>query len=239
MYEQNSDIITPADDTVLWRYINLEKLLALINSKTLYLSRLDKFSDPWEGVWPQYMVDTIWQHSPMKTAETFHKSLDSLRGTMFVNCWHGSTYESAALWDQYARSAGIAIKTTVGTLKASLKNASNFFLGQVQYIEYTNTPIDTHNINALSPAFMKRLSFEHEREIRVLVWDSSFANQADQLSGTTHKNLEVDLNVLFEAIVVSPTAPSWLQPHISELITKFDLQGVPVIRSTLYDPIIR
>jgi hypothetical protein len=49
MYTEHCNIDTPSGDTVVWRYMNLEKLLALLGSSSLHLCRLDDLRDPWEG----------------------------------------------------------------------------------------------------------------------------------------------------------------------------------------------
>lgn len=39
----------PESDCTLWRYMNLAKLLALLDTRQLYFSRSDLFDDPYEG----------------------------------------------------------------------------------------------------------------------------------------------------------------------------------------------
>ena len=56
MYEKREEIVTPPDEVIVWRYMNLEKLLALLATNTLFLCRLDRLRDPWEGVWPDSLV---------------------------------------------------------------------------------------------------------------------------------------------------------------------------------------
>src|SRR5664279_3731928 len=94
----------------------------------------------------------------------FVKWLNEMRKLFYVSCWHENSGESAAFWDQYKNSRGVAIKSTVGRLKRSNSSAMPFFLGRVQYQHYGGAEFPVGSTNALRPAFLKRSSFEHERE---------------------------------------------------------------------------
>ena len=41
--------LLPPDDTTVWRYLSLAKLLAMLKTKSIYFSRTDFFDDPFEG----------------------------------------------------------------------------------------------------------------------------------------------------------------------------------------------
>ena len=91
-------------------------------------------------------------------------------------------------------------------------------------------------MNALIPPFIKRESFEHEREVRVLVWDPDKIGPPDP--GTSLPEgieLPVTLHELIEALYISPEASTWLSEHIVELLRRFKLPNLTVRRSTLYD----
>lgn len=90
--------------------------------------------------------------------------------------------------------------------------------------------------NALSPAFLKRKSFEHEREVRVLQWYLPFTeDKVDWAKAHESSELPVDLTVLIESVYISPTSPVWLVDAVRELLSRFGLPDVPVRRSELYD----
>ena len=42
----------PKSDTVIWRYMDLPKLLSIISNNSLWFSRLDKLTDEYEGTVP-------------------------------------------------------------------------------------------------------------------------------------------------------------------------------------------
>jgi hypothetical protein len=39
----------PPDDSKLWRYMDVSKLVSLLDTSALFFARADKFSDAWEG----------------------------------------------------------------------------------------------------------------------------------------------------------------------------------------------
>ena len=51
--------------------MNLDKLLAMLCDRSLFMCRLDKFRDPWEGVWPKPVVDEVRSHMDESQTEWF------------------------------------------------------------------------------------------------------------------------------------------------------------------------
>ena len=165
MFESNQDIQTPSDDTVVWRYLDLERLLALLCTKKLHLCRLDLLRDPWEGAWPKFLQIESGDNpkfAPMPWTEEYW---EHYKLTFFVNCWHSSEHESAALWEIYGLKAGLALRSNIGRLKRGITSNEQFFIGTVKYVDYSTYALPTNNL--LLPAFLKRKSFDHEKEIRV------------------------------------------------------------------------
>ena len=114
MYESRENILTPSDEAIIWRYMNLEKLLALLATNTLFLCRLDRLRDPWEGVWPDSVVHGLKRSLKLEQVTAFLGASEGLNTSMFVSCWHEAAHESAALWSQYAAGAGLAMKSSIG-----------------------------------------------------------------------------------------------------------------------------
>lgn len=236
MFSEHTAIDTPPDDSVIWRYMDLERMVALLSSAKLHLTRVDKFKDPWEGSWPneviRWLETTLGPHQSQQMVSMFQRS----RLSYYVNCWHESEHQSAALWDQYGPSAGLAVKTTVGALKKAVLDARQFYIGRVSYVDFSGPGPGT-KLNMLDAAFLKRKSFEHEREARVLFWNSKFLDSnwkpEDQPASD---GLDVDLAQLLQSVFLSPMAPKWLLPHIQKLFEKFSLPSVSVVASDLYDP---
>ena len=134
----------------------------LINSKTLFFSRADKFEDPFEGAkglkknkkkWDKHYLDFFeqaYKNPPVgvdfnksdseikKEAKRLLSQLDS--GGMhdqkrtFINCWHENDFESEAMWKLYTKnmSEGIAIQTTYHRLYKALKKNPSISIGRVK-----------------------------------------------------------------------------------------------------------
>jgi hypothetical protein len=236
MYEQHPSIITPSDDTVIWRYMNLEKLLAILGTHQLFLCRLDKFIDPWEGVWPKPIVEAIRNNWLPKDHDTFLSFSKRMRRSFFVNCWHESKYESAALWDQYARSAGFAVCTTVGRLKQSISDNRPVFVGRIKYLDYDEDTVT--ELNMLLPPFLKRRSFQHENEVRVMLWDMPIeeSKPIDWERARESHSLQVNLTELIQELYLSPIIDDWLVPQLQELFSRYGLSSIPLRKSDLYAP---
>jgi hypothetical protein len=236
MYEKHDDIVTPPDEAIIWRYMNLEKLLALLATNTLFLCRLDRLRDPWEGVWPNSAVNELRQYFKPEQIKAFLDASPGLKTSMFVSCWHEAVHESAALWSQYAAGAGLAVKSSIDRIKRAISGGPDYHIGRVDYLDFTKDAYGRPYLNALILPFLKRKSFEHEREVRILVWDPHKIGPTDP--GTSLPEgieLPVTLHELIEALYISPEAPTWLSVHIVELLRRFELPNLPVIQSTLYD----
>jgi len=236
MYEVNENIVTSPDEAIVWRYMNLEKLLALLATNSLFLCRLDRLRDPWEGVWPGSVLNDLKRSLKPEQLTAFLGSSEGLKTSMFVSCWHEAAHESAALWSQYAAGAGLAVKSSIARVKRAISGGPNYHIGRINYSYFKNDAYGGPNVNALILPFLKRESFEHEREVRILVWDPDKIGPPDP--GTSLPEgieLPVTLHELIEALYISPEAPSWLSEHIVELVHRFGLPNLQVRRSTLYD----
>jgi len=241
MYEEHPEIETPPDDAVIWRYMDIPLLLALLHSSGLYLCRLDNLRDPWEGHWPTAILDAArndLDRIHVGIAENMVKVMNEFPKSFFVNCWHESVGESAAFWDHYGYSRGVAIKSTVGRLKQASRTAERFFVGRVKYLDYEDPDLAVARLNALAPAFLKRHSFSHEHEVRVLVWEvllsDSDPEKVTRFGLHDSLTLPVDLPMLIDSVYISPALHSWLIEPVRELLQRFRLE-LPVKRSQLYD----
>lgn len=228
------NIVTPPDTTTIWRYTSIAKLLPLLYSRTLYFCRVDHFDDRWEGKFPNSIITALQSTSQHLAIDI----LEHLSLSYFVNCWHESEHESAALWHQYADS-GIAIKSTIQRLKKSLSISSHpeIRIGRVIYLDFKEDFLSHSSETMILGAFLKRKSFEHEREVRALVHQlpegPDIASMKWDLAAKS-KSITVDPSQLIESVYISPTSEPWLVAPVKDLLNKFGL-NVPVTRSDLYD----
>jgi hypothetical protein len=146
-----------------------------------------------------------------------------------------------AMWHQYAgQSDGVTIKTTFRRLCDSFAPASeSVYVGLVRYLDYESDAVSVHTIFA--PFMHKRSSFEHEREIRAVVWKP--ATNADGTLGLGPTSMgdgasvPVDLSTLIAAIHVPPRSKYWYLNAVEAAVRGLGCT-VPVVRSSMDSPAI-
>ncbi|MDI1318962.1 MAG: DUF2971 domain-containing protein [bacterium] len=245
MIERHPTFETPEGTQPLWRYTDLAKYLALLQSSKLHFTRVDKFDDQWEGE----------ISAPTKEwLNNFEKSLGNKSGTrsilfarhwkltMFVNCWHESDYESLAMWRTYGSGGyNLAVITDVDGLTAAIEGAEtpNIYCGRIKYINYQRDRIPAGNNFA---AFLrKRKGFEAEREVRLLIWDippSLKEGPTEKIVfDVTHKSGGIDVPVKLKSLIkgvrVAPNTPDWLLTTIRGATERYGLSGGLVTRSEM------
>ena len=72
MYKTDPNVKTPNDATFhIWRYIDLTKLLSLLENKALYLCRADKLNDPFEGSITKPALELLKKEVPLPVQKVF------------------------------------------------------------------------------------------------------------------------------------------------------------------------
>lgn len=244
--------VLPPPDTPVWRYVSLAKLLAMLQSRALFLSRADLFDDHFEGAFSEGSLrdfERDWGAEYPENLVTFTRWIPC---RSFVSCWCASDVESVALWQVYARSEGaLAVRSTVGALQSLFPEAAtregdtlvNQAVRSVQYIDYrTEHPFLN---DFMGPLCYKRRAFSYEQEIRVIRQElpSVPRPSSDRPDGRAIKlgpppehggiNIPVDLATLIKAVYLAPSSPAWLLDVVGEIMRRFDLGGVPCRQSSL------
>ena len=227
-------------DTLLWRYTDLAKFLQLLEEKTLFFARADKFDDAFEGAsglatrekkWDAFYLDyfrdvvrtpppggepmpedAVEQNAQRLLASIRRMAVDDRRRT-FVSCWHANSGESEALWRLYCPlgSSGVVVRTTAARLLGALDPSAQIKLGRVQYVDFRESFAGFHD-----RIFWKRKSLSHEAEVRAVC----AGNLGEDLPGLP---VSVDLSILLERIVPSPFAPAWFPKLLISLVDRFGL----------------
>ncbi len=236
MFIDSSVFEQPADENEkIWRYVDFTKFISTLETKSLYFSRADKFADRFEGSYPQQSIiareQAIKRMKPKDTQWTAN-ALEGLRlaakrepKNIAINCWHMNPHESVAMWQLYlASNEGIAIQSTYRRLRDCIASSDkDIMLGQVKYIDFEIDKFDFGNV--LSPFAHKRRSFEHEREVRAIIWtpDKVVENGV---------SVSMDLNMLVERVYVAPDAPAWFENLVKSVLARY-AYGFPVFHSDL------
>lgn len=244
----------------LWRYMDLAKFVSLLSTRALFLTRADRFEDPFEGSVPRARVEARaqarreQQRRHGRVMLTAHEPVfveDAILNTV-VNCWYSNEHESDAMWKLYAPGGqGVAICSSYAGLAKSLPQTKakipehaisgwakllRLRILPVQYIDY-----DAHPNAWDEPFLLKRPGFEHEREVRL------FAQDRTSLQGDPRAHLPIelrsrfplggcavpiDLRRLIERVVVPPSSPPWFSAVVADLLRRYEVD-VEVRPSTL------
>ena len=233
-YEPHDLFDPPPDEARIWRYLDFTKFVSLIDTATLHFTRADHFDDAFEGSYPSENLarrsDPSW-HSPIQG----RWAMAWIRYT-FLNCWSLGDHESAAMWGLYLSTPeGIAVRSRFSRLVDALeKTREDVHIGRVKYLDYQREVFDEGNV--MQPFLHKRLSFEHEHELRALIPKiddyntRSLGNQGrgepptELLEGVYPEGVDVavDLDALVEAVHISPIAPSWFADLVRSVIRRYD-----------------
>lgn len=231
-------------NNIIWRYMDFTKFASLLDRSALFFARADKFKDPFEGSWTKKNFERM---TPALTgvdvlgAKQNHirNFFKKLRECTYINCWHLSAEESAALWKLYLKSdEGIAIRSTLSYLQSELRRnykKSDLYIREVKYIDYKTDDMPEGNI--LAPFFHKRTSFKHEKEVRAIIQqlpvkDGAIDWEFKPPEGGIYIN--VDPNVIIDMVYVSPDTQNWFIDIVKSILKKYGLSKV-VKRSSLSD----
>ncbi|WP_029952221.1 DUF2971 domain-containing protein [Acinetobacter soli] len=261
-----------AENTTLWRYMDFSKFVDFILSRELYLRRIDSFTDKFEGqksdITIIYFRKFLKQLYPDQSedfmnqmVENFIFGLNATKLQSYVNCWHINEFESAGMWNLYAKTEeAIAIKTNLKKLKYCLENSvrpdtnSAIYIDKVFYIDYENEALITrnNNIGFVEHLFNKRKSFEHEKEFRILYmsqelydWDEKNESGTLNIERVSEREkcndekfksklLPINLTELITEIYVSPTAPLWFYEMTKKFLKSVGLGDLVCTQSKLY-----
>lgn len=219
----------------LWRYMDFTKFVAMLVTKSLYLTRVDKLGelgDRFEGSFPS---------APEKGFRGFFGETDTMRynternkdGRRFyyVNCWHGNDSESDAMWKIYVKgNQGIAVRSTFKQLRDSLqKSSQKIWVGKVDYLDkfiWKSLPSEP----TLLACVAKRKSFEHEREIR-LIWLDENAKRTGR-TGQDAKEIACFLPTLIDKVYLAPHSSPWFKRVVENVLRKYRV-NVEVVLSDL------
>lgn len=243
-----SNVVSPPSDksVVLWRYLDLAKLVVLLNDKKLHFTRADVFQDQHEGSITKSMMETVKQQlaDRAQLAVTLSRFRRLVKESTFISCWCMDP-ESEAMWKLYCGDKyGIAITTIYRDIETYFTDRG-LLVAPVKYLDYKVQGFPQDNL--LYPFFHKRLEFAHEREVRIVEWCSDQMPVGIRVKGPDppteeeikeHQDeirrgemlkaergmgilLDFDAETMVKTIVVHPNAPEWYFRVIQLVVEKF------------------
>jgi len=243
MYENHPVFESPKNkDAKVWRYTDFTKFVSLLEKKSLYFARADKFDDPFEGSYSKLNLekrhDVYEDIIPKDKIEEMSIFNEKFPKFIFLNCWHLNNFESAAMWNLYLKNnEGISIQSNFERLTECFHKYTDndIFIGKVKYIDYDKDWLPEGN--KLYPFIHKRKSFEHEKEIRAVISDLPIIDKKLDLNLSKFSHgfyVPIDLEILIEKIYVSPTSPDWFYTLVKSITNKYEIDK-DIIKSNLSD----
>lgn len=223
-------ITEPSDDTTIWRYINFEQYLNLLENKRMLLSSPSKFNDKHEGAYANRNIQEVIKRiieSNVSNAEMeisnlchLHEDAYPFLKSIFISCWHIANSETMYMWQTYAGlNEGVAIQSSYGRLKSILD--SRFYIGLIKYYNDEALPI-----NQIFRHFYKLKHYENEKEVRAIYYSQDEFMNHIHGNATVNKlqyEFEIDPTVLIEKIFISPSADNNFQTSVSELASFYNI----------------
>ncbi len=233
-----------ADETHLWRYMSLQKLISLLATKALHFARIDRLGDPFEGSVSRATIDARLSAPGGTLGARSHSFYGrNNRTCTAVSCWHMNDRESVAMWSQYARGGdGVCIRTSLADLAACLPKESRgrnrpIEIGPVNYVDFQNEK--TPETIGTDIYFTKHRSFEHEREVRVVVqmlpWGGWGTPNPQTMIPEGGFAIPVDIERLVKQVYIAPTSSDWFAAAVQSVLDKYELSR-RALRSSLDNP---
>lgn len=237
--------------TKIWRYLNFTKFVSMLQHSSLFFARSTELGDPFEG--SRVRANEAFRRLqygefslPVETINHLFLSQADFsnwnRQWIMVNSWCISEHESAAMWRLYGGTeTSVCIQSTYEHLRACLDHAVRrgfadpVHVGEVRYIDYAREWMPDGN--GFYPFLHKRRSFEHEREIRAIVWRLPVTDKGiDRSAKATDTGIlvPVELSQLVDRVFVSPSSPEWFRALVVDVLKRYDLD-VEVHQSSLDD----
>jgi hypothetical protein len=243
VYQPHKECISPPADALLWRYMDLTRFIALLESSSVFFCRADLFQDEFEGSLAQANIarrEELVRPDPHDEAY-IEAPYEEIREWTAISCWCSIDYESAAMWSMYCpEGPGIAVRTTFARLCDAFRACEQWpiRISEITYLDYEQAVIPDRHL--LAPFLHKRRSFEHEHEVRAVIQrmlDHTMPHRPSPFKNAGGVNAKVDLDTLIESIYISPTAPAWYYELILSIADRYGL-AAPIHQSSLAgDPV--
>lgn len=226
-------------NSVIWRYMDVDKFESLVSGRCLYMARADLLGDDHEGTTPsaelahwRMLAEQAKDEHQRRTIEHNSAELSEyaevFRKSYYVSCWYMAYDENVAMWDRYVKTPdSVAIKTSYSILRGQLQRMI-VELGVVRYIDYESQPLPS--LNLLQRITHKRHFFADEREVRAVVCamapDEIRRVYIDPFLTTDGRGFTPPVNTkrLIEGIVLHPKASPAFRTRVSALCV---LNGLP------------
>jgi hypothetical protein len=233
-------------ETKIWRYLDLGKFLSLLQTNSLYCSRVDRLEDKLEGSPTEIglaSLEAILQDHPHPLGLSARDMAKISRRWVYVSCWHENPGESLAMWKLYGREDNtVAIVSTAHRLaKAMLGIAADYafpIISRVKYIDHRKDDFKAiASEEMVAPFVHKDYAFRYENEVRALLCQRQwFDLDQSEEPETTSVTIPVVLENLLTSVVLPPSSPQYIEEAVRGMVKDRYGLNVPVVRSRLEKP---
>lgn len=225
-------------ENYLWRFMDLHKLISFLTTQKIYFSRFDQFEDVNEGISKKQLFKQYKEHDSDYQSQVHNNrelEIEERQKRLFASCWFYGKRESVAMWNLYAQNDGIALRVKANSFIDSLtpeniqiedpESVNTLYHGPVFYKDFLNfQDIEDFKDETRVIGFQKDLSFEHEKEYRIMIRQRYKEDNYD----TYFNSYEIGLNnfndLQFE-LLAHPKMQSWQKENVQKLIGKLNVQN--------------
>ena len=109
MNRTHSALRVPDQNVKIWRYMDFQKFVSLLDKQALFFRKVKMLQDNYEGTLPVFARLVKASMSKLFSNDNAYTNyvdglLKLLKATTLVNTWHMNEVESAAMWDLYSNS---------------------------------------------------------------------------------------------------------------------------------------
>jgi len=214
----------------------------------MHFSRLDKLGDPFEGALftPEAVDSSVKENLKIIFEETTGKKFSDedfltrlkygkypelYRQVTYVCNFHLNAHESCYMWLKFLNgNYGVALKTTASKLKKCFHCDPTFeeHICQVKYKDKENEKLK----RLLEIVYSKWIELIDENEVRVIIFPNDllqkydpipYSNSIGNFDSPYGIKVPVDLDILFDSIVVSPGTPEWIRNCLNEILKNYNV----------------
>lgn len=230
IYPHSEDLYKP-----LFRIIPFDVLIHMLNEKKNTLVRTSK----WEDTYENFLLKENF------VLKGNNHSLEKISELIFGQCWT-TRLSSDAMWRIYSPDKkSVRIKTTIGRLWKSVQQNNDkkkFVIGKVQYFPQaiissdleSKSPFKLNELSnlMLSSLFVKRNSFSHEAEYRLIYMCDTSSNDC----GKDIQELDIDPLEFIMSIYFDPRVDKTYMERCKNVLVKaFGYPADRIHKSTLYE----
>ena len=193
------------EDIQIRRYMDLDKLIVLLETNKLVAKRRKEYTDEHESLPPlmyTFAVTPCGEHPQMSVKEkifTQAKRYSEIR-ELPTSCWTKNNHESYLMWKSYASNMGVCIQSSSHRLIQSLTNSEDIkvndydiYCGSMNYYQAVKVPMREEWM------FWKDREFSDEKEFRFYFEFNKDDNKDDSI-----KLIPINPSILIEKVILSP-----------------------------------